>query len=192
MLELDNGTKHNDTRYDLGGPNHIKLAENKCGAVFELAISPDATIGSAFVAQSAKALLEGTWLNDPNNSNPYPAGSPYAGKNECSVNGIANPDNVSFVAGYHTLLVGEDSGAEHQNDAVWAYDTETGRLDRILTTPYGAETTGVYFYPNLQGHAYIKTQVQHPYGESDHGMMQDPSELRSYTGYIGPLPSMAR
>lgn len=188
--ELNNGTNNNHATKDLGGPNHIRLAENKCGAVYELTVGKDVVIGTDYVAASAKSLLEGIWLQDPANLNPYPAGSPYAGKNECAVSAIANPDNVAFVTGYHTLLIGEDSGSEHQNDAVWAYDLETGRLDRIMTTPYGAESTGVYFYPNVRGRAYIKAQVQHPFGESDQNMMMDPAELRSYTGYIGPLPAM--
>lgn len=188
--ELNNGVVNNHTKWDLGGPNHVRVAENKCGAVFEFSVGHDAIVGTDYVVQSARALLEGIWLQDPANPNPYPAGSPFAGKNECAVSAIANPDNVSYLPGYHTLLVGEDSGSEHQNDAVWAYDTESGTLDRILTTPYGAESTGVYFYPNIGGRAYIKAQVQHPFGESDTGMMMDPSELRSYTGYIGPLPSM--
>lgn len=188
--ELNKGVTNNDAKWDLAGPNHMRLAENKCGAVFEFAIAHDTIIGTDYVAQNARALLEGTWLQDPTNPNPYPAGSPYAGKNECSVNGIANPDNVAFIPKYNVLLVGEDSGSEHQNDAVWAYNVETGAMDRILTTPYGAESTGVYFYPNINGYAYIKTQVQHPYGESDSNMLMDPAELKSYTGYIGPFPSM--
>ena len=188
--ELDNGIEDNHAKWDVGGPNHIRLAANKCGGVFEFTIAKDPVIGSDYVAQSTRALVEGTWLQNPATPNPYPADNAYAGKNECSVNGIANPDNLSFVPGFSTLLIGEDSGSEHQNDSVWAYDVATGEMNRILTTPYGAETTGVYFYPNINGHAYIKAQVQHPYGESDQGQMKDPSELRSYTGYIGPLPRM--
>lgn len=187
--ELTKGVINNGSS-DKGGPNHMRVAENACGAVFELTVGHDSIIGSDYVVQDARTLVEGIWLADPANPNPYPAGSPYFGKNDCSVSSIANPDNVSFIPKYHTLLIGEDSGVEHQNDAVWAYDTETGTLDRIMTTPYGAETTGVYFYPNIGGHAYIKAQVQHPYGESDQAQQMDPAEARSYTGYIGPLPSM--
>jgi hypothetical protein len=188
--ELNNGVEDNHAKWDVGGPNHIKLAANRCGGVFEFTIAKDPVLGSDFVAQSTRALVEGTWLQSPASPNPYPADSAYAGKNECSVNGIANPDNLSFVPGYATLLIGEDSGSEHQNDSVWAYNVVSGEMNRILTTPYGAETTGVYFYPNINGHAYIKTQVQHPYGESDQNQVKDPSDLRSYTGYIGPLPPM--
>lgn len=188
--ELNNGVENNNAKWDLGGPNHIRLAANKCGGVFEFTIAKDAVLGSDYVAADAKALVEGKWLQDPASPNPYPADSPYTGKNECSVNSIANPDNLSFVPGFATLFIGEDSGSEHQNDSVWAYNVATGEMNRILTTPYGAESTGVYFYADINGHAYLKAQVQHPYGESDQAQMQDPSELRSYTGYIGPLPSM--
>jgi len=186
--ELNNGVMDNHPTRDHGGPNHMKLAANQCGAVFEFSVGPDANVGSAYVAHAANALVEGVWLEDPAAANAYPAGSPYAGKNACSVNGIANPDNISYIPGYDTLLIGEDSGAEHQNDAVWAYNVVTRELTRIVTTPYGAETTGVYVYPDLNGHAYIKVQVQHPYGESDQAESTGPEDLQSYTGYVGPLP----
>lgn len=188
--ELNNGVEDNHATRDLGGPNHVRLAANPCGGVFEFVIARNDVIGSDYVAESTRALIEGEWLEDPNQPNPYPAESPYAGKNTCAVTTLANPDNLSFIPGFDTLLIGEDSGVEHQNDAVWAYNVTSGQLDRILTTPYGAETTGVYFYPNIGGHAYIKAQVQHPYGESDQDQLTGPDDLRSYTGYIGPLPRM--
>ncbi len=61
------------------------------------------------------------------------------------------------------LIIGEDT-SNHQNDALWVYDLKTAQLQRILTTPYGAETTSPYFYPNFGGHAYIAASIQHPYG----------------------------
>lgn len=73
---------------------------------------------------------------------------------------------------------GEDTSA-HQNDVVWYYDFAKGyggakrmlksdaTLTRMLTTPYGSETTSPYWYPNINGWAYIMAVVQHPYGESD-------------------------
>jgi uncharacterized protein len=188
--ELNNGVEDNHPTRDLGGPNHIRLAANACGGVFEFVITRNDVIGSEYVAESTHALIEGVWLDDPNYLNPYPADNPYTGKNTCAVTTISNPDNISFIPGFDTLLIGEDSGVEHQNDAVWAYNVASGELNRILTTPYGSETTGVYFYPNIGGHAYIKAQVQHPYGESDQDQMTGPDDLRSYTGYIGPLPRM--
>ncbi len=183
--DIGGGMANEPTGSDLGGPNHVQLAKNYCGAVYEFAISPNGTIGSAYVAESASALVEGVQVS-------YPAGSPWAGKNSCSINGLANPDNIAVIPGYDTLLIGEDTGAGHQNDVVWSFNLTTHELTRIFSTPYGSETTGVYFFPNINGHAYIKAQVQHPYGESDTDMAngQDPSVKQSYTGYIGPFPAM--
>jgi uncharacterized protein len=198
--ELNRGMTDRHPTADLGGADHVRLAENACGGVFEMMVAPDTAIGSDYVVSSASSLLEGTWLADPESPNPYPEDGPYgrsasgsAGtdKNTCSVNGIANPDNLSYLTGYDTLLIGEDAGTQHQNDAVWAYDVVSHELTRILTGPYGAETTGIYYYPNLNGHAYIKVQVQHPFGESDVDQsLPDTGDTRSYTGYLGPLPAM--
>jgi uncharacterized protein len=204
--ELNNGMIHDPTNRDLGGPNHIRVARNDCGAVYEMVIAPNADIGSDYVAESASALVEGVWLGSPGGSY-YPETSPYhdptftyvdsAGAiktspaNVCSVSHVANPDNLSFINGYDTLLIGEDTVNGHQNDMVWAYNLTTRELTRIFSAPYGSETTGVYFYPDINGYAYIKTQVQHPYGESDTNKVgSDPSVTHSYTGYIGPFPAM--
>jgi hypothetical protein len=191
---------------DVGGGNHVQLARNDCGAVYEMVVSPNATVGSDYVVESASALVEGVWLKAPGAS-LYPSNSPYydptftiadnngvakpAIANVCSVNGIANPDNLSFINGYNTLLIGEDTVDGHQNDMVWSYNIVTRELTRIFSTPYGSETTGVYFYPDINGYAYIKAQVQHPYGESDTDKVgADASVTQSYTGYIGPFPAM--
>ena len=196
------------TPRDLPKVNHVRLAENYCGAVYEMVLSPNAKVGSDYVAESAASLIEGVWLANPAYPRPYPADSDYFDPtftlpnsttgaaelkpvNVCSVNGIANPDNLAFIEGYDTLIIGEDSTDGHQNDMVWSYNVVSRELTRILSTPYGSETTGVYFYPNLNGHAYIKTQIQHPYGESDTDKAgADTSMTQSYTGYIGPFPAM--
>jgi hypothetical protein len=194
------------TGKDNGGGNHVQVARNDCGAVYEMVVSPNTTIGSDYVVESAAPLVEGVWLRAPYAS-LYPTTSPYydpnftiadsagvpkpAIANVCSVNGIANPDNLSFINGYNTLLIGEDTVDGHQNDMVWSYNLVTRELTRIFSTPYGSETTGVYFYPNINGYAYIKAQVQHPYGESDTDKTGgDASVTQSYTGYIGPFPAM--
>ena len=92
--------------------------------------------------------------------------------------------------GHDTLLIGEDTEDGHQNDAVWSYDLGSGKLTRILTTPYGAETTSVYVYPDVNGHAYVMGVVQHPYGESDQDKLQSADQAQAYTGYIGPMPKL--
>ncbi len=168
--------------YDNGGPNDIRLPFNECGAVYAIDLAWSETIGSAYVAENMYGLVEGVMVD-------YAAGSIYA-ENSCSISGIANPDNVTYVEGYATLIIGEDATAGHQNDAMWAYDLLTGRLDRIFTTPYGAETTSPYWYPNLNGFAYLTAVVQHPYDETDQDMLLDPADERAFVGFVGPFPAM--
>jgi secreted PhoX family phosphatase len=191
------GMEPREPSYDAGGPDHVRLAHNYCGAVYALDVGPDRTIGSDYVAQHARALVEGvphyTQVNGQRVSK-YASDGPYAG-NLCSVNGIGNPDNLTFIRGYDTLIIGEDSVDGHRNDFVWAYQLSTRKLTRIESAPFGAETTSVYFYPNINGFSYLKSVVQHPYREgSDTGEIDnDPDGVgaaRAYDGYIGPLPAL--
>ena len=191
------GMEAREPYWDAGGPDHVRVAKNHCGAVYALDLAPDRVIGSDYVAQNLRALLEGvphyTEVNGAKVSKYAPDG-PFAG-NLCSVNGIANPDNMTFIPGFDTLIIGEDSFDGHRNDLVWAFDLLTRKLTRIESTPYGAETTSVYFYPNINGFSYLKSVVQHPYREgADTGEIDnDPAGVgakRAYDGYIGPLPAL--
>ncbi len=182
--------KAND-KYDKGGNNDIKLKYNYCGSVYGLNIltysqahSMDKNkMDSKFVANSMYGILSGT----PDKS---------LKGNKCSVNGIANPDNITFMPNTNTLIIGEDTGSGHQNDFVWSYNLGEKSLTRIQTTPYGSETTSPYFYNNIGGFGYIMSVVQHPYGEGDALTKEEdmastansPQELKAYTGYIGPFP----
>lgn len=165
---------------DVGGPDHIQLPDNPCGAVYALDVAADGTIGSDYVAQNMTAIVAGR-------PTEYPADSEFA-NNTCDVDGIANPDNITMITGSRTLIIGEDTGSGHQNDAIWAYNLDSGDLTRIQTTPYGSETTSPYYYPNINGWGYLMSVVQHPYGESDEDKLADPSDAMAYVGYIGPLP----
>ena len=170
------------TEYDLGVSNDIRVAYNECGAVYALDLGRNAKIGSDWVASDMTAMVVGK-------PTTYPKGSPYAG-NTCTIDGIANPDNISYVPGFDTLFIGEDTETGHQNDAVWAYDLRDQKLTRVETTPYGSETTSVYTYPNVEGHGYVMSVVQHPYGESDEDKLQNPAQSMAYLGYLGPLPKL--
>ncbi len=162
-----------DGKYELGGRNDVKLEKNKCGAVYEMPYD------DAYVVKSAVSFLEGK-------PHKYEDG-PYAGQS-CDIDGIANPDNLTFIPNYNTLIVAEDTGSGHQNDATWAVNTETKEMTRITTTPYGAENTSTDWFANINGHAYLTTVVQHPYGESDEDKLENPEDARAYIGYIGPFP----
>jgi secreted PhoX family phosphatase/outer membrane murein-binding lipoprotein Lpp len=168
--------------------DYIRVAENKCGVVYELDLAGSISdtdsnaIDSSYVATNMSGLVAGT-------PTTYDDSSVYAG-NSCDVNGIANPDNITFLPGRDTLIIGEDTGSGHQNDLIWSYNLTQGELTRIQTTPYGSETTSPYFYPDINGWAYIMSVVQHPYGESDEDQLSDPADAQAYTGYIGPFPAM--
>jgi secreted PhoX family phosphatase len=180
MSSIEKGME-NDTGSDVGGPNHIKVAtKNKCGGVYVLDVDAN------YDAVNIYGLVAGTPVageEDPPDSGIF--------INQCDIDGLANPDNITYITGYNTLIIGEDTGnSGHQNDVIWSYNLTDKKLTRIQTTPYGSETTSPYFYPDINGFAYIMSVVQHPYGESDEDKIQDPSDARGYTGYMGPFPAM--
>ena len=181
-----NGSASNS--YDLGGNNDIRLAShNSCGGVYQLDVAANADMGSDYVASNMSGLIAGR---------PVSADDPQVdgfevSVNACHIDGIASPDNVTYMSGYDYLIVGEDTGSGHQNDVIWAYDFDSAELTRIQTTPYGSETTSPYWYPNINGWSYMMSVVQHPYGESDTDKDTGAGEARAYTGYIGPFPGIA-
>ena len=194
MSEISKGMENDPTgTYDIGGPNDIRLPVNKCGGVYRSKMQGGQKdmdghpISSEWVAVNIRGEVLGvpTQAMDPASSIPaYPEDGPFAA-NQCWLEGVANPDNISFLDGYKTLFIGEDTGSGHQNDVVWQYDTKKKHLTRIQTTPYGSETTSTYVYPNINGWAYLMSVIQHPYGESD----QDKYEIgtmadRAYNGYL--------
>lgn len=171
---------------DVGGPDHIKLdTDNSCGAVYQLDLGKDTTVGSSYVAKNMYGLVAG---RPTSASDPQVPG--FEANNRCHIDGISEPDNVAYMSGYDQLIIGEDTGSGHQNDIIWAYDFSSEKLTRIQTTPYGAETTSPYWYPDINGWAYLTSVVQHPYGESDQAKDTGAGEARAYTGYIGPFPAV--
>ncbi|MGD2117901.1 MAG: DUF839 domain-containing protein [Chromatiales bacterium] len=167
------------------GEGHMSVPYNYCGTVYGLDLDDN------YVAHNMYGVVNGiprTYSRGALADNKYDADGPYAANN-CDLNGISEPDNVTFVPGYKTLIIGEDTG-QHQNDMIWSYNVESKELTRIQTTPYGSETTSPYFYPNRNGNAYLMSVIQHPFGESDQGEAQFEEEKLGYTGYVGPFPAM--
>jgi secreted PhoX family phosphatase len=74
---------------------------------------------------------------------------------------IASPDNLKFSEKMRTLFIGEDSG-NHVNNFLWAYNVDTRTLSRILSTPSGAESTGLHAVDDINGWTYIMSNFQHP------------------------------
>jgi len=175
----------------------IQVAEaNSCGAVYALDVlgtsevaydSNSDVINSAYVVKNTHAEVIGSPVS-------YPAGSLYEAYT-CSVNGISNPDNVTFLEGKNTLIIGEDTGS-HPNDFVWSYDTKTKELTRIVSTPYGSETTSPFWYKDINGYGYLSLVTQHPFGEVSSGDVDYSLEAiatevqkQSSVGVVGPFKS---
>ncbi len=74
---------------------------------------------------------------------------------------IANPDNLKYSEALRTLFIGEDSGL-HVNNFLWAYNVDTKTLSRVLSTPAGAESTGLHAVDAINGFTYIMSNFQHP------------------------------
>ncbi len=81
--------------------------------------------------------------------------------NYADPNLVANPDNIKFNEDLRTLFIGEDSGM-HVNNFLWAYNVDTKVLTRILSTPAGAESTGLHAVDKVNGFTYIMSNFQHP------------------------------
>ena len=134
----------------------IKIAKNRCGGTYEVAMKSTIKDTNGEVIQSDFVPV----------SMHVPA--PLLGEeiatdalgNTCAVDKVANTDNVFYSSRARTLFIGEDSGT-HVNNFVWAYNIDTKKLSRILSTPAGAESTGLQVVENMNGHAYIMSNAQH-------------------------------
>ncbi|MDD3598236.1 alkaline phosphatase PhoX, partial [Sulfuricurvum sp.] len=135
----------------------IHVPVEKAGAVFELAL----TNGQSDTASNA---INSSYVATTMNAVPVLTGltiTADAFGNTGDVNKIANPDNLKFSEKMRTLFVGEDSGL-HVNNFVWAYNVDTKKLSRILSTTVGAEATGLQAIDKLGNNSYIMSSIQHP------------------------------
>jgi hypothetical protein len=170
--------------HDLGGPNHIRLPENPCGQVLALPTAagdlPDG-VATAFLPTRATAPVRGA---------PATYEGALAG-NRCDVDRIANPDNVTFIAGTPWLVIAEDT-SRHVNAALWAFNVDTGALTRLATAPWGGEFTGLWWHPDLLGYGWLTATVQHPKERNPPPGVAIPDPLPpSFTGVFGPFERMS-
>ncbi|MCU7809060.1 MAG: DUF839 domain-containing protein, partial [Candidatus Thiodiazotropha sp. (ex Semelilucina semeliformis)] len=183
MSELERGMMDNDPTYDLGGPNHIRLAgptDNECGAVYGM----DVAAGSAY--DDAGNLIDSNYVVETMYG--VVVGEEIV-ENGCTPDNISNPDNITYLPQYGQLVIGEDSGASGDGsnagyfdrdlgNFIWAFDVKSETLTRIATAPAGAETTSPYWNANINGWGYLMMVNQHPDG------------AESEVGYVGPFPQL--
>ncbi len=113
----------------------------------------NAAINSEWVPVLTKALIVGQDI--------VVADDPLHLGNTAHPDHIASPDNIKFSEKMRTLFIGEDSG-NHVNNFLWAYNVDTKKLSRLLSTPAGAECTGLHVVDDINGWTYIMSNFQHP------------------------------
>ena len=106
-------------------------------------------INSEWVPTETSLLLAGEQLSAPDALGNTDA----AGK-------ISQPDNLKYSEKLRTLFIGEDSG-QHVNNFMWGYSVDSGKLERLLSCPAGAESTGLHGVEDLNGWTYILSSFQH-------------------------------
>jgi len=108
------------------------------------------------------AAIDSEWV--PSESSLLIAGLDIAGDalgNTADPAKIASPDNLKFSEKLRTLFIGEDSG-NHLNNFLWAYNVDTKKLERLLSCPAGAESTGLHAVDEINGFTYVMSNFQHP------------------------------
>ncbi len=149
-------------------PGHVEVQGPYSGAVYEHTLkggqkdSNNAAISSDWVS-THMAAVPALISEDIGMS----ATTPYVSKknqdalgNFANPDKIATPDNLKFDERMRTLFIGEDSNT-HVNNFLWAYNVDTKKLSRILSTPAGAESTGLHAVTNINGWTYIMSNFQH-------------------------------
>ena len=187
-MEDNQKSGEDNTKYDIGGNNDIKVEYNKCGAIYAMDVATaavnDTTTGaidSSYVVKNMYSILEGNPVS-------YADDSIYAG-NSCDVNAISNPDNVAFLENSDILTIGEDT-SKHENNVVWAYNVKTKELTRTFTTPLDAETTSPFWYNNLaNGFGYLSVVTQHPMEDQEGATA---AQKESAIGYVGPFTGLTK
>ena len=162
--------------------NDIRLAKNICGAVYGVSLDEN------YNGTKMEAVVVGKPLSE---------GDAYANEWTCSPEGIANPDNITYI-GNHTLLISEDT-TKHVNNMTWAYNTKNKTMTRIASLPIGAEVTGVD-KAVVKDKGILMLNAQHPFkdnpkaldGTKPNSALLDSAtdeQLKAFIGYIDGIPA---
>ena len=160
VSSIKDGMMHGNPTYDVGGGDDFRMEYNPCGCVFALEL--DEEEGKA---THMEPILCGRYENGG-----------------CSIDGIANPDNVAMAG--QLLLIAEDS-SYHENNFLWAFDIQSKNLTRILSAPLGSEVTSPNFV-RIGRYGYVFATIQHPVSQSS---ISCAFLLRSLRPSTAPIPT---
>jgi hypothetical protein len=93
----------------------------------------------------------------------------------CSADLVRSPLTLAFAQYHNTLFIGE---GHTDNAAVWAYDTKTSTLARVMTYPTGRKVSSLGWYQNLVGDARSFLFAS---------AWSDTSSGDGQTGFLGPF-----
>ena len=161
--------------------NEVRLPRNDGGAIYELTLqsgqkdASGAVIDSDYVASSMASIPEllGGWLGVGADGK---TAIKDAEGNRCQQESVCGADNIKFAENGRTLFIGEDT-SRRNNNYVWAFNVDTRKLSRILSTPMYAEATGLQAVENLNGFSYLMSNFQHPGEESQKGSFKGAGEI---------------
>lgn len=194
MLAGQNGERPQDDIRLEGEPKDLE-----CGIVYQSNLQGGQVdtsghpIRSQWVATGLQALLMG--------ARKPATQTAYGRYDKCDTDKMANPDNLKYSDAMRTLFIGEDSG-NHLNNFLWAYNVDSKKAARIATNRAGAEWTGLQAVDNLNGFAYLMSNIQHPGAAADlrgyqrkipgFDAFRAGIDQRGAVGYIGGLPAIKR
>lgn len=137
----------------------IQVARNDGGIILEMSTAKHQkdTDGKLIKSDYVGTRL----LSIPELVGGWNGGAKDAEGNQCVQDKLCGPDNLRFDDATRTLFIGEDT-SRRNNNYVWAFNVDSRKLSRILSVPMNGEATGLTVVPNLNGHAYIMSNFQHP------------------------------
>lgn len=170
------------------GTGDVALPENGCGAVWAFEAMADAP------ADSDGAPMNSAWV--PTRFGPVLQGRPEGAS--CAEEAIANPDNLAFLEGHGLLAIAEDTRS-HTSPTLWLWETGAPEAPplRLATAPTCGEWSGLHWFPNVRGHAWLTVSLQHAFADTDGddfkcgdaaALAAHPLPERTWAGVIGPLP----
>ncbi len=140
------------------GDYGVNVATNKSGAVYAH------TLRGGQTTLNNQQAIKSDWVPVAMSVPPNLAGEDISADalgNKSHPDKISCPDNLKYSEKWRTLFIGEDSGT-HVNNFLWSYDVDTHKLERLLSTPAGAESTGLHAVDEVNGYTYVMSNFQHP------------------------------
>jgi len=138
--------------------DHIRLGKLKAGGVYALPLAEGQMDSDGNPIESADVPVS---MSVPQGLLGVDLAEADEWGDTASVDHIANADNLYWSSAYKTLFVGEDSSSMRLNNVLWAWQDGMTAPVRLLTSPAGAELTGLRIHENVAGHAYGLTNAQH-------------------------------